>query len=527
MEILKPLELPLIHCSQHNEIVDRLIQIIAVHEHNDKEYRKEIDRLKGIVAELQKAPKKPIIPAATSSKQRHKKKKKRGKGPASPKVARLPIQRAEIVKLESVPEGAIFKGYREYFIQDIHLAPQNILFKLERWKTKDGIFHTALLPKEYIGHHFGPTLRAFICHQYHLARVTRPRLLEQLRDWGIEISTSELNKIILEHRKIASEEMLSVLKTAMMHSSYIQADDTGARDQGKNKICTQVGNLFFTFLKTTDSKSRVNFLEILNTGDTYQLNERAVAYLRQYASKKLIIKIEKAGNKCLMGKEAFTQYLDAQKIEGETNRRLVTEAALIAAVSDTVKRGFIIVSDGAKQFAIMVHAACWVHAVRLLEEECSEIPAIQSKINEVLKRIRLLYHHLKRYQAHPKECLKARLDRYFDLICDLITPSEAFNDAFKRFQLNKIDLLRCLENPEIPLHNNLSENDLREYVVRRKISGGTHSEAGRMARDAFCSLVKTCKKLAISFWRWLQDRVYKTATLPPLATILEEKMGFS
>ena len=356
--------------------------------------------------------------------------------------------------------------------------------------------------------------------------MTRPRLLEQLQDWGIEISKAELNKIILDHRDVASQEMLFVLKTAMMHSSYVQADDTGARDQGKNKICTQVGNLFFTFLKTGDSKSRINFLEILNITGMYQLNEQAVTYLRRYSSQKLIKQIEKVGNVCLANKEIFSEYLKDQKIEGETNQRLVTEAALIATLTNTVKKGFIIVSDGAKQFAIMDHAACWVHAIRLLEEECSGIQVIQNKINQVLKKVRFLYHHLKRYQASPKEQLKSRLDRYFDLICDLTTPSEAFNNALKRFQLNKIDLLRCLEKPEIPLHNNLSENDLREYVVRRKVSGGTRSEAGRMARDAFCSIVKTCKKLGISFWCWLQDRVYKKRSIPLLATVLEKKLCF-
>ena len=226
-------------------------------------------------------------------------------------------------------------------------------------------------------------------------------------------------------------------------------------------------------------------------------------------------------------KETFTEYLNEEKIEGETNRRLVTEAALIAAVTNSVREGFTIVSDGAKQFAIMDHAACWMHAIRLLEEECSGIPTIQNRIDEVLRRVRFLYHHLKRYCDNPKELLRTRLDHHFYLICDLTTPSEALNAALKRFQLNKIDLLRCLERPEIPLHNNLSENDLREYVVRRKISGGTRSERGRIARDAFCSVVKTCKKLGVSFWNWLKDKVYKKGDGASLATILEEKLCLS
>ena len=64
-----------------------------------------------------------------------------------------------------------------------------------------------------------------------------------------------------------------------------------------------------------------------------------------------------------------------------------------------------------------------------------------------------------------------------------------------------------LERPEIPLHNNLSESDIREWAKRRKISAGTRSELGRRCRDTFVSLKKTCRKLGVSFWRYLQDRI--------------------
>lgn len=522
MQILKLPEAPLIHFSLHNDIVEKLLEIVSIHEHNGKEYRKEIDRLKGIVAELQNTPKKPIFsPSKQNTKK--KKRKKRGRGAEEPKTSRLPIQQEKVIKPKKIPEGASFKGFQEYFIQDIQFGIQNILFKLERWQTTDGAYCTGTLPQEYLGYHFGPTLRTFIAYQYHHARVTRPRLLEQLRDLGIEISKTELNKIILYQSKVAIEEMRDILETAIKHSSYIQTDDTGARDQGQNKICTQVGNLFFTFLKTTESKSRINFLEIVNTTGTYQLNKKAVAYLRQHGSKKLTAQIEKLGAVHLLNKEAFNEYLIKEKIEGKTNQRLVTEAALLGAIMNTVREDFTIISDGAKQFAVMDHAACWVHAIRLLEEECSAVAAIQRKIDEVLTRIRFLYHHLKRYSGHPTKLLKTRLDRQFDLICELLTPSTSFNAALKRFQLNKVDLMRCLDRPEIPLHNNLSENDLREYVIRRKVSGGTRSERGRRSRDAFCSLVKTCKKLGISFWFWLKGKIYRWE-MEPLSRLLEKKL---
>jgi len=94
------------------------------------------------------------------------------------------------------------------------------------------------------------------------------------------------------------------------------------------------------------------------------------------------------------------------------------------------------------------------------------------------------------------------------------------NLALKRLYENKAELLLVLERPEIPLHNNLSENDIREYVKKRKISGSTRSELGRRCRDTFTSLKKTCRKLGISFWDYLMDRLSNTNAIPPLPEII-------
>jgi hypothetical protein len=85
---------------------------------------------------------------------------------------------------------------------------------------------------------------------------------------------------------------------------------------------------------------------------------------------------------------------------------------------------------------------------------------------------------------------------------------------------NKAELLRVLERPELPLHNNLSETDIREYVKRRKISGGTRSEDGRRGRDTFASLKKTCRKLGVSFWKYLVDRIRGDNAIPPLPELI-------
>lgn len=64
-----------------------------------------------------------------------------------------------------------------------------------------------------------------------------------------------------------------------------------------------------------------------------------------------------------------------------------------------------------------------------------------------------------------------------------------------------------LDYPDVPLHTNDAENDIRCQVTRRKISGGTRSVAGRDCRDAFLGLMKTCTKLKIRFWDYLGCRL--------------------
>jgi hypothetical protein len=77
----------------------------------------------------------------------------------------------------------------------------------------------------------------------------------------------------------------------------------------------------------------------------------------------------------------------------------------------------------------------------------------------------------------------------------------------ERLHANKAELLRVLDHPNIPLHTNGSENDIRAQVTRRKVSGGTRSDLGRDCRDAFLGLAKTCAKLGLSFWDYLGDRL--------------------
>ena len=93
-----------------------------------------------------------------------------------------------------------------------------------------------------------------------------------------------------------------------------------------------------------------------------------------------------------------------------------------------------------------------------------------------------------------------------------------------RLYRHKRELLRVLERPEIPLHTNGSENDIRAFVTKRKISGGTVSEAGRRARDVLLGLMKTCGKLGVPFFGYLGARlgVPDAPTIAPLPDLVRQ-----
>jgi hypothetical protein len=168
-------------------------------------------------------------------------------------------------------------------MQGLVIEVENTLFKLERWQLPDGSYKVAELPAEIKGQHFSPKLRAYILHQYHHQGVTQPLLLSQLKEWGIDISTGQLNRILTKEKAIFHEEKRGILASGLSVSSYIQTDDTGARHDGKNGYCTHIGNQLFAWFESTGSKSRINFLERLSQEHkVYLINEHALSYMKKH-----------------------------------------------------------------------------------------------------------------------------------------------------------------------------------------------------------------------------------------------------
>jgi Transposase IS66 family len=162
-----------------------------------------------------------------------------------------------------------------------------------------------------------------------------------------------------------------------------------------------------------------------------------------------------------------------------------------------------------------------VHKVLPLNDQHRE------DIARVRSEIWSLYADLKDYKLHPTAKRKRELARRFDQVFIQKTRYATLDRLLRRIHMNKSELLLVLERPEVPLHTNGSERDIRDQVKKRKISGGTRSELGRQCRDTFSSLKTTCRKLDISFWDYLTDRISCSDQIPLLPHFLEQRVALS
>src|SRR5215207_594426 len=151
--------------------------------------------------------------------------------------------------------------------------------------------------------------------------------------------------------------------------------------------------------------------------------------------------------------------------------------------------------------------ASWVHAERLVHK-LDTFTEHQRRMQQYQRALIWWYYRdLKAYRREPNPRRRTELRARFDRLFARRTGFVILDRLLARLHANKPELLRVLDRPEIPLHTNGSENDIRAQVTRRKVSGGTRSDMGRDCRDAFLGLMKTCQKLGVSFWDYLGTRL--------------------
>ena len=330
-------------------------------------------------------------------------------------------------------------------------------------------------------------------------------------------------RLLNDGQEAFGAESEAVLEAGLETAPWVSVDDSGARHRDRNGVTTQLGNDAFTWFCTSFSKSRLNFLELLRAGHgDYVVNQAALSYMRgRSLAGSVIARLEAAKESRFADQSAWTAHLKslgitALKVHPDPVK-IATEGALWGAVLDHGRLdGTVILSDDAGQFNVGRHALCWVHAERLIHkldvfcdrQPPSFAPSAPGREKERIQtRLWRLYADLKAYRENPTRKRRSQLRRRFEALFTTRTGFTTLDRLLARLHANKAELLVVLDRPEVPLNTNGSENDIRACVTRRKISAGTRSEAGKQARDIVLGLMKTCKKLDISFWHYLGNRL--------------------
>ncbi|MCI0354572.1 MAG: hypothetical protein L0099_05975, partial [Acidobacteria bacterium] len=333
--------------------------------------------------------------------------RKDGKRPGSDKRSKnnqLVIPEDVILYPTKLPPGALFKGYEPYVVQELTIQAKATRSLRARSALPDGGSVLAPLPAGVLsGSHYGANLICYVLDQHHHAHVTQPLLLEQLHDYGSDISAGQLSRLLTENQEPFHHEKDAVRSAGLETASYLGTDDTGARQQGRNGYGTVIGNERFACFASTDTKSRLNFLQVLHGSQPrYAITDITLAYWKGQELAAALVEKLSQGPQEFPTASAWQARLADLGITSARHVRLATEGALLGGL---IERGvapqLVVLSDGAPPFDILVHASCWVHAERPLARLVPPNDAHRAVVEQVRAQLWQLYKDLKAYRAQP------------------------------------------------------------------------------------------------------------------------------
>lgn len=491
--------------------------------------RDEISRLKGEQGKPDVKPNKKQNESHSSEKERRESKQWQ----KSSKLEKVKIDREEIVRVDKseLPTDAEFKGYEAVVVQELKVETDNVRFLKEKYYSPS-LQKTwlASLPTGYEGE-FGPHVRSMVITLYYAANMSEPKIIELLAHLGICISDGQVSNLLTKQNERWHAEKEEIYREGLNSSSWQHMDDTGTRVDGENQYCHIVSNPLYTAYFTRPRKDRLTVLEVLQnlSSSQFLLNSQTQAWLDSFAVPQWArLRLTKWPQHEWLTHEQMTARVEAElsRLNDQQKARVLEAAALTAYYAQTTMPVLaLLMSDDAPQFKWLTaeQALCWVHDGRHYKRLTPCVAYHQQLLDGFQRDYWVYYAKLEQYRAHAHETAAVQLRQEFDTLFSTVTGYDELDKRIAKTKAKKEHLLMPLKHPEMPLHNNPAELGARQRVRKRDVSFGPRTADGVAAWDTLMTLAETAKKLGVSFYAYIHDRISGRHALPNLAELIRQQ----
>lgn len=522
-----------------NAVEKMSVELESVKKEN-QDLKDEINRLKGEhgVPDISKVSKKEGKDISSQKREEGKKEAKEKLG--EKEREEIGIDREVILhpRAEDLPSDAAFRYYRKVIVQDLKLVRDNVAYTLGVYYSPSlGKTYSPDLPFEHQNGGYGSDLRSLIQILYHKGQMTQGKIEDLLQDLDIRISSGSISNILLGSSDWALEEQRAILAAGIEGSSYTGSDSTQNKEKGVAKKTHIIVGMYFVAYYTLNSKARLDVIRAFLGNPKEDLQ---IIYNEEARNLFKIFKISQEDQVKL------SQLLeDGQKMSLEAFKKLVQKEAptiflkknIFTRIQESLVLGYyhtqedfpiidILLSDNAPEYqkiSRLYHALCWVHDARhynklnpQFDYHRTLLKAFQSQYWDFYDELRAFKKMTHDEQITQKDVLSAK----FDTLFSKITGYDNLDKLIQLTKTNKSELLAVLLNPALPLHNNAAELAVRQIVRKRDISLHTWSEKGSKVRDAFLTIIETAKKIGVSSFKYLHDRITQKFLMPSLASLV-------
>jgi hypothetical protein len=431
---------------------------------------------------------------------------------------------------DTLPPDAVRIQDEIVVVQGIEIKPKNTQFQRHVfYSASQQKYYRGLLPAGCDHGDFSASLRALIVSLKYCGNMSEPKIGEFLENFDVQVSAGSLSNILTKSADLFEEEYDDLLIAGLLSTPYQQTDDTSARVKGEFWNTHILCNPFYTFYSTRPGKDRLTVLKVLQNTDElrFRFGEATCQLLQDEFSlpQKWSEEIAALGE-VEVSETTLKLLLDGWF--GQRNQQVRTTIEHASAIvfyreQSSIPVVHTLVCDDAGQFKLLTDklSLCWIHAGRHYEKLSPIVDRHAKAMDAFLDRYWAYYASLQDYRAGPTKELAEKLRLEFGELFSTQTKYAALDDRIAKTAAKKDELLTVLSVPEVPLHNNDSELGARVSARRRDVSLHSRSERGVRAMDIFTTLVQTSKKLGISAFAYLRDRLSGSLDMPSLARSIQ------